>query len=122
MLKRLLQETPEHRLAFEYLMAHYLLKHQRADFVRGLPLLRPLGYRQLPRQYTEALLVHALETKTAVDPQGWTIGPQVHAQFREVIGVVKNARGNNQAVFDTLAPKHGDSYTFYSMFNVCGAK
>ena len=45
LLKRLLQDKPGHRLAFEYLMAHYLLKHQRAEFVRCLPLLRPLGYR-----------------------------------------------------------------------------
>ena len=122
LLKRLLQDTPGHRLAFEYLMAHYLLKHQRAEFVRCLPLLRPLGYRQLPRQYAEAVLVHALETRTSPEARGWTIGPDVQAQFREISSVVKNARGNNQAVFDALAPKYGDTYTFYSMFNVCGAK
>ena len=122
LLKRLLQDTPGHRLAFEYLMAHYLLKHQRAEFVRCLPLLRPLGYQQLPRQYAEAVLVHALETRTSPETQGWPIGPDVQAQFREISGVVKNARGNNQAAFDALAPKYGDTYTFYSMFNVCGAR
>jgi hypothetical protein len=122
MLKRLLKERPGHRLAFEYLMAHYLLKHQRAEFASCLPLLRPLGYSRLPRQYAEALLVHSLETKTPVNAQGWTIEPEVHAQFQEIRAVVKNARGNNQAVFDTLARQYGDSYTFYSMFNVCGAK
>jgi len=122
LLKRLLQDTPGHRLAFEYLMAHYLLKHQRAEFVRGLPLLRPLGYQQLPRQYAEAVLVHALETRTSPEARGWPIGTDVQAQFREISGVVKNARGNNQAAFDTLAPKYGDTYTFYSMFNVCGAR
>ncbi len=122
LLKRLLQDTPGHRLAFEYLMAHYLLKHQRADFVICLPLLRPLGYQQLPRQYAEAVLVHALETRTPAEAQGWTIGPDVQSQFREISGVVKNARGNNQAVFDALAPKYGGTYTFYSMFNVCGVR
>ena len=50
------------------------------------------------------------------------MGPDVQAQFREISGVVKNARGNNQAAFDALAPKYGDTYTFYSMFNVCGAR
>jgi hypothetical protein len=122
MLKRLLQDTPGHRLALEYLMAHYLLKHQRADFVSCLPLLGPLGYQQLPRQYAEAVLVHALETRTPPNAQGWTIAPDVQSQFREISGVVKNARGNNQAVFDALAPKYGGTYTFYSMFNVCGVK
>jgi hypothetical protein len=103
-------------------MAHYLLKHQRAEFVSCLPLLKPLGYRRLPRQYAEAALVHSLETKTAVDPQEWIIAPDVYAQFRDITAVVKAARGNNQTVFDRLARQYGDSYTFYSMFNVCGAK
>jgi hypothetical protein len=122
LLKGLLQEKPEHRLAFEYLMAHYLLKHQRAEFVRGLPLLKPLGYTQLPRHYAEALLVHSLETQTAADPQGWVIAPEVYAQFRDIRGIVKIARGNNQVAYDRLASQYGDSYTFYSMFNVCGVK
>lgn len=122
MLKRLLQERPGHRLAFEYLMAHHLLKHQRAEFIGLLPLLRPLGYARLPRHYAEAMLVYALETKRPVDEQGWVIEPAVHAQFREIAGVVRNARGNTQAVFEPLAKGYGDSYTFYSMFNVCGIK
>jgi hypothetical protein len=122
MLKGLLQEKPGHRLAFEYLMAHFLLKHQRAEFIGFLPLLRPLGYAKLPRQYAEAMLVYALETKKPMDEQGWTIEPAVHAQFREIMSVVRNARGNTQAVFDTLAQRYGDSYTFYSMFNICGVK
>lgn len=122
MLRRLLQDTPDHRLAFEYLMANYLLKHKRAEFMSCLPLLGPLGYRQLPRHYAEAILVHSLETKRPAEAQGWAIAADVQSQFRETFDVVRNARGNNQAVFDTLAPKYGDTYTFYSMFNVCGAK
>ena len=122
MLKRSLQDTPGHRLAFEYLMAHYLLKHQRAEFMSCLPLLRPLGYDRLPRQYAEAVLVHALETRTPPGVPGWTIEPEVQNRFREISGLVKSTRGSNQAAFDTLAPKFGGTYTFYSMFNVCGVK
>ncbi len=122
LLKRLLQETPSHRLAFEYLMAHYLLKHQRKDFVGYLPLLGSLGYSRLPRQYTEAVLVYCLETKTSPETYGWSIDADVNNHFRRIGGIVKNARGNNQAAFDTLAPQYGDTYTFYSLFNVCGAR
>jgi len=122
LLKSLLQDTPGHRLAFEYLMAHYLLKHQRAEFMDCLPLLKPLGYQQLPRQYAEAVLVHALETRTTPNAYGWTLGPDVQNLVREISAVVKNARGNNQAVFDTLAPKFGGTYTFYSLFNTCGVQ
>lgn len=120
LLKTLLHDTPDHRLAFEYLMAHCLLKHQRAELMKYLPLLVPLNYRQLPRHYAEAVLVHSLETKAPPDARGWTIEPDVYNQFRETMAIVRNARGNNQAVFDTLAPKYSDTYTFYSLFNTCG--
>ncbi len=122
LLKRLLQDRPDHRLAFEYLMAHLLLTHQRAELLRGLPLLGPLGYTRLPRHWAEAVLVHSLETRTAPDARGWTIEPDVQNQFREITAVVRGAQGNNQAVFDRLAPKYGDTYTFYSLFNTCGAR
>jgi hypothetical protein len=103
-------------------MAHYLLKHQRAEVIGGLSLLKPLGYTQLPRHYAEALLVHSLETKTAADPQGWSIPPEIYAEFRDITAIVKTARGNNHAAYDALAKRYGDTYTFYSMFNVSGVK
>lgn len=122
MLKRLLQDTPDHRVAFEYLMASYLLKHQRAEVVQCLPLLGSLGYKGLARHYAEAVLVHSLETRTPADALGYAIPADVQGQFREIAGVVRNAGGDKQAVFDTLASKYGDTYTFYSLFNVCGVK
>lgn len=122
MLQTSLRDTPEHRLAFEYLMAGYLLEHRRAELLNYLPLLRPLGYERLPRHYAEALLVHSLETRTPLDPQGWTIEPDVREEFREIRAVAAGAQGDHQAVFDTLAPKYGRTYMFYSMFNVCGVE
>jgi hypothetical protein len=122
LLRRLLHDTPDHRLAFEYLMAHLLLKHQRAAIVSGLSLLAPLGYTRLPRHYAEAVLVRSLETKAPPDTRGWTIDPEVNDQFRQIRAAVQNARGDNQVVFDTLAARYGDTYTFYSLFNTCGVK
>ncbi len=122
LLKTLLQETPTHRLAFEYLMASFLLKHERAELLNYLPLLGPLKYKRLPRHYAEAVLVHSLETRTPPDARGWTLEPDVINQFREITAIVQSAHGDNQAAFDELAPKYGDTYTFFSMFNTCGAK
>lgn len=122
MLRSLLQDKPNHRLACEYLMAYYLLKHQRTQLVNCLPLLRSLGYQELPKHYAEALLVHSLETRTPVETYGWPIAPELRQQFREIRGIVTQAKGDYQSVFGPLASKYGDTYTFYSMFNVCGAK
>lgn len=122
LLRRLLHDTPDHRLAFEYLMAHFLLKHQRAEIVKGLPLLASLGYTRLPRHYAEAVLVLSLETRTTPDARGWTVDADVYSQFQKIRAAVQNARGDNQALFDTLAAEYGGTYTFYSLFNTCGVQ
>jgi hypothetical protein len=121
-LKRLLEDKPDHRLAFEYLMACMLLRNERGELINHLPLLKPLGYRQLPRHYAEALLVHALMTGTPADAPGWTIDPDVQRQFWEIRSLMTAVAGNDRMLFDTLAPKYGDTYMFYSMFHLCGLK
>ncbi len=120
MLERLLQDVPSHRLAFEYLMAGYLLRHEHEEFMNHLPLLKSLGYQQLPRHYAEALLVHSLATGTPLNTQGWTIDPDLQRQFHEIRTVVTRTGGVNQTAFDALAPKYGDTYMFYTMFDLCG--
>jgi hypothetical protein len=121
-LGSMLEDKPDHRLALEYLMACLLLRNERGELISRLPLLRPLGYQQLPRHYAEVLLVHSLTTGTPVEAQGWTIDPDVQRQFWEIRRIVTEAHGNDQMVFDTLAPIYGDTYMFYSMFHRCGLK
>ncbi len=121
-LRNLLEDTPGHRLAFEYLMACILLRNEYGELIRHLPLLKPLGYKQLPRHYAEALLVHSLQTGMPVDAHGWTIDPDVQRQFREIRRIVTDLHGNDQIVFETLVPKYGDTYMFYSMFRQCGLR
>jgi hypothetical protein len=121
-IRDLVETVPDHRLAFEYLMACHLLRNERTEIIARLPLLRSLGYSQLPRHCAEALLVHSLRTATPVDSQGWTIDPAVQRQFEEIRRIVTDSRGDDRKVFETLAPRYGDSYMFYSMFNLCGLK
>lgn len=121
-VKSLVETVPQHRLAFEYLMACHLLRNEREEIIGRLPLLRSLGYSRLPRHCAEALLVNALRTGTPVDSQGWTIDPNVQRQFGEIRSIVTDAHGDDRKVFETLAPRYGDSYMFYSMFNLCGLK
>ncbi len=121
-LRNLLEDKPDHRLAFEYLMACMLLRDERAELISRLPLLRPLGYTELPRHYAEAVLVQSLKTGTPPEAPGWTIDPDVQRQFWEIRNVVTASRGNDQMLFTTLAPQYGDTYMFYSMFHLCGLK
>jgi len=121
-LRDLLDDKPDHRLAFEYLMACILLRNERTELIRRLPLLKPLGYQQLPRHYAEILLVHSLVTGTPAEASGWTIDPDVQRQFQEIRRIVTQSRGSDRMLLEVLAPQYGDTYMFYSMFNLCGLK
>jgi len=103
-------------------MACILLRNEYGELIKHLALLEPLGYKQLPRHYAEALLVNSMLTGTPVETQGWTIDPDVQRQFWEIRRIVTETGGNDRIIFETLVPKYGDTYMFYSMFHQCGLR
>jgi hypothetical protein len=118
----LLQDHPDNRLAFEYLMGYYLLTYQRAKIADSLGRLRDLGYFRLPRHVMEALLIEASQTRKTIDLKGWSIDPSVRDQFERISSSLRGMRGNKQAAASLLAPQFGDTYAYYSAFNVSGAR
>ena len=118
----MLSDHPDNRLAFEYLTGYYLLTHQRAKLVENLRRLRELGYDRLPRHYAEALLIYLSQTRKPIDMQGWTIDPGATDRLEQITTVWKGMRGDRQAAMAVLAPRFGDTYTYYSIFSVSGVK
>jgi len=110
----LLTDNPRNRMAFEYFMASCLLRKDLAGFVRELPRLEALGYRELPRHYQEALLVYERETRTIVDRGDYAIAPEVLQRFADF----SQAAGRDPTA---LADRFGDSYFFYRAFGVTGS-
>jgi hypothetical protein len=122
LLVRLLRDHPQNGLAFEYLLACGLLERQHAKVIQYLPALRSLGYQQLPRHVSEALFVQALLTRTQVNAQGWALDAGVREQIQAAMATVQQAGTDSQAAFRQLAPRMGDTYTFYCLFGVCGVQ
>jgi len=58
LLGGLLRADRGNRMAFEYLMAHYLLAGDLRDVVANLRRLRELGYGDVPRYYEEAAALY----------------------------------------------------------------
>jgi hypothetical protein len=56
MLFVLLNENPQNRIAFEYLMAHYLINKDLLSLMNCLPLMDKLKYDNIPLYYQEALM------------------------------------------------------------------
>ncbi len=118
----LLRDHPDNRMAFEYLTAYYLLRNMRAELAANLYRVRDLGYGRLPRHYAEAMVVHTNQIRQPIDLQGWSIDPGLTDQLRQITATWTGMGGDRQAAMAALAPRFGDTYTFYSIFNLSGVK
>jgi hypothetical protein len=117
-LLALLEKNRQNRMAFEYLMAWYLLTGQLDKFVQNLNRLDDFDCPEIPRLYEEAIFIHMSKTKKAVELHGRQLSPQSHLWFKDFVGTFNYYGGYTQAAFDELAKNYGDSYFFYYTYGV----
>jgi len=55
-LNRMVKEHPDNRIAFEYLMAFYMINKDLRNFMNCIPIMERLSYRTVPVSYQEAVL------------------------------------------------------------------
>jgi hypothetical protein len=119
----LLAKNRRNRMAFEYLMAFYLLTGQFDKFVGNLYRLDDFDYARIPRVYEEAILFYNYTRKTRVELHGREISPESQERFDNFVKVFIDQYGENKALaFNELARDYGDSYLFYSVYGRSGTK
>jgi hypothetical protein len=121
-LALLLEHNPSNKMAFEYLMACYLLTDKVDEIAANAPSLRSLGYREVPTLYQEALAIHCGSLGRPVDPSALGISVETlqrYEKFVRLVGAMQTP--NRQAVLNTLVRDFGTSYLFYCSFGHIGA-
>jgi hypothetical protein len=119
-LEELLRINKHNKMAFEYLMAHYLLTKQLGKFVENLHRLDDFGYASIPRHYQEAILIYTGITGKDVDLGRRGIIAEVKEQYGESDRIILSSNNNMELMRKALAPKFGDTYFFYFIFGVSG--
>ena len=117
MLQRLLQRNRRHRMAFEYLMAHYLLTQQLDKLVANLYRLDDFEYPHLPRHCAEALVMYQEATgNPGPDLGNRTIDPQTRQRYYDFVQALQKLRARTPGALRTLQRDFGDSYYFCNTF------
>ncbi len=119
-LEALLRTNRHNKMAFEYLMAHYLLTRQLDKFIENLPRLDDFGYESIPRHYQEAILLYTGTTQEKVDLGGRKINAEILRQYDEFNKISEKFGDDKQALRQALAPGFGRTYFFYFTFGVSG--
>ena len=117
MLQQLLARNRHNRMAFEYLMAHYLLTGQLNKLAANLHRLDDFDYPRLPRYVEEALVIHLEATRSPEPDLGKRkIHPETRRRANEFLRLLGLYQETTATAFAALYRDFGDSYFFCYVF------
>jgi len=120
-LAALLKHNPRNKMAFEYLMACYLVAKRVDKIVENADRLHDLGYQKIPTLYEEAILIHCGSTGQQVDLARFPISGETLQRYEAFVRTVSAMKSQDrQAVFNSLIHDFGTSYFFYYTFGCVG--
>jgi tetratricopeptide (TPR) repeat protein len=123
MLGQLLEEDPKNRMAYDYLMAHYMLTGQLDRLVRNLGRLQGFGVPTIPQYYQQALAMYntALREKGLPGVYEPLVSRAVHERLSRFRKALRRHNRDLEAGRAGLAAEFGDTYWYYYIFNESGA-
>ena len=115
-LLELLERNSQNRMAFEYLMARYMLNKHLGKLVRNFERLQDFDYRELPTHYEEAALIYMYGTGKPLNLSGYQSNPQKRRQIEDFSRLINSYGGDKKAAFNELSKKFRNTYFFYYMY------
>ena len=113
-LNRMVKEHPENKLAFEYLMAFYLIGKDLRSFSALIPLMGKMEYKSIPVSYQEAVTFIVVSNNQ--DPATQSppyISNDTKIRLREYAEIYNNSRDAGES----LRSKFSGTYWYYMHFN-----
>ena len=117
----LLERNSQNRMAYEYLMARYMLKKQLSKFVQNLVRLQDFEYPEVPTHYEEAALIYIYGKRKPLNLSGYQSNPQKHRQLEDFTRILNSYGGNKQAASNELSKKFHNTYFYYYMYALSGS-
>ena len=100
-------------MAFEYLMAYYLLVGQLDRVVQNLGLLDNFDYQGVPAHYGEAILLYSARAGRMPDLKGRKIDHDTIERFNRFNRIMSDFRGDARAAIAALTTEMPNSYFRY---------
>ncbi len=116
----LMEKNNQNRMAFEYLMAWYMLNKNLGKFVQNLERLEDFDYPELPTHYEEAALIYIYGKQKSFNLSGYSPSPQKRRQIEDFTRIYNNNR-DRQAASRELAKKYRNTYFYYYMYTRSGS-
>ncbi|MCX6122630.1 MAG: DUF6057 family protein [Ignavibacteriales bacterium] len=116
-LELLLKQNPKNKMAFEYLIACYLLNGNVKEIWNLIPYIAAMTSFKIPRHVQEALMVNAaLTPKFDLSQLKKIVHPLNFNRFVEYEQIFRKYGGNKNSAQQYLKIQFGDTYWYYLMF------
>ena len=119
-LKQLLRRSRRNRMAFDYLITHYLLNLETEKILENWNRFSENGYREIPRHVQEAVILYQKVKGNETLPQIKFLNPSVQDRFNRFNQIFGNYRNNLSTAQAALESEYGDTYWFYFLFQRSG--
>jgi len=119
-LLRLVEKNPDNRMAFEFLMAHYLCVARPDKVVENLPHLHRFRYCRIPRHFQEAIVLHAAKSGGPPPLGEFQLASETLADARTFFDILKSTPNRDRAIQKAVEAGLGGSYYFYYRFGMSG--
>jgi len=114
-LIELLKENKNNKMAFEYLMAYYLLEFRLEDLLEYLGKFKELGYGKYPRHIEEAILVSSFAYPSKNFTIDYSINQQTVEQFEQFNSILSSFEDKVQAR-EALKKRFYNTYWYYALY------
>jgi hypothetical protein len=119
MLTGLVAQNPSNRMAFEYLMAAYLLAGQVDKITANAKYLAGLEYREIPTLYEEAMLIYSGSQRQSLHLGQLTISPKTIERYDRFVRLHQSLSVyDRDTAFRQLIGEFGSTYLFYYAFTI----
>jgi hypothetical protein len=116
-LELLLKRNPNNKMAFEYLIAYYLLTGNLNAIVNYFPAFGFFKYSQIPRYVQEALLIIAsLDSNLDQNQLNSYVQPITRQHFLNYQQILNKYKGNISGAKPELQTQFTDTYWYYLMY------
>ena len=114
-LIELLKENEKNKMAFEYLMAYYLLEFRLEDLVKHLGQFKKFGYGKYPHHIEEAILVSRFAYPSINFEVDYSINQETIEQFDQFNSILSGFRNKFEAK-EALRKRFFQTYWYYALY------
>ena len=114
-LIKLLEENENNKMAFEYLMAYYLLDYNLDDLIKHIDHFKKLGYKKYPRHIEEAILLIEFVDSSKKIELDYSINQQTIEQFEQFNSILSKYENKVRAA-QILRRGFFNTYWYYVLY------